>query len=183
MTIHFPAQAFALPRRIARNFNFYLAPEGTSMDLLGQASKVKLKVPKKKTEEVRNAGMHYPVQVEVGFEKPECNFTVSGLLPELIAAYGLEPGRDFPFLLAAATVDEGTGRTYSFTISGFGYFTEQDMDDFEAGGKKHETKYEIACRSFKISEDGREVFAADPFNIFVNGRNTTAAINRALLRA
>jgi P2 family phage contractile tail tube protein len=183
MSINFPAQTSALPRRIVRNFNLYLAPEGASMDLLGQCSKVKLKVPKKKIEEVRNAGMHYPMQVEMGFEKPECNFTVTGLLPELIAAYGIEPGRDFPFLVAAASVDEGTGRTYSFTISGFGFLTEQDMDDFEAGAKKHETKYELACRSFKLSEDGREIFAADPYQIRVNGRDTTAAINRALLRA
>ena len=170
------------PRDIVRNFNLYFGNE--PIDLIGQCSKAKIKMPKRKTEEVYNAGMWMGMEVAIGaYDKPEMDFTITGLLPEVLRYYGLQIGKTFPFLLAAVAVDESTGAVHSNQFSGFGFLKELDMDDFEAHGKKHENKFQMAPRSIKWTRDDREILYFDSFNIRVMGVDETAELNRALLRA
>jgi P2 family phage contractile tail tube protein len=168
------------PRAIVRNFNLYLGSD--MVDLLGQCSKAKIKLPKRKTEELFNAGMAMGMEIAYGaYEKPEVDFTITGILPEIFEMYALEIGKDFPFLLAAAAVDESTGQVHSSQYSGFGFLKEADMDDFEAHGKKHENKFQLAPRQIKWTYNGREILYFDNFTVRRNGVDTTAAIKRALL--
>lgn len=170
------------PRDLVRNFNLYLGT--TTIDLLGQCSKAKIKMPKRKTEDVYNAGMMMGMEIAIGaYEKPEMDFTITGLLPEIFALYGIAIGKTFPFLLAAAAVDESTGATHSNQFSGFGFLKEVDMDDFEAHGKKHEQKFQLAPRQVKWERDGREILYFDPYTVRVMGIDETADIKRALLIA
>ncbi len=168
-----------MPRHLFRNFDVYL--DVNRVNLIGQASKLKLPELKMKTEEMRNAGMHFPIKVNLGYDKSVATLSMPGLDPLVMGLFGLAIGKETLLMATSAFADED-GTHHSGVFTGWGICTGHKIDDFEAGGKKLENSWEWAFRRWKWEYDGAEIISFDPFEIRINGVSQTREIDRALLR-
>lgn len=168
-----------LPRHLFRNFDVYL--DLNKVNLIGQASKLKLPEPKEKVEEMRNSGMHFPIEIAMGYEKMDATLSMPGLDPAVLSMFGLSIGKN-TFLLATAAFADEDGTYHSGVFSGWGRCKGVKFDEFEAGNKKLENGFEWTFLRWKWEYDGAEIISMDPFDVRVGGVSQTEPINRALLR-
>jgi len=104
------------PRFLLRNCTLWADRESK----LGQIGDITPPVPAAKVEEMRNAGMMMPIEVQMGYEKLEFSFKMPGFDPQVLKLFGLSPGTENPFMITGATVDDdGTEHSAIMTIRGF----------------------------------------------------------------
>lgn len=165
-----------LPRYILRNCNIFV----DRVSKVGQASEIELPVPKEKLEELRNAGMVMPIEIQLGYEKLEMSFKMTAFDPQVLKLFGLAPGAVKEFMATGALVDED-GTTHSAVAYIRGRLTESKADNWKPGDKKSENDYKVAVRYYKLEIDGEPIMEMDPFNVSIGGVSQTDAIRRALL--
>jgi uncharacterized protein len=169
------------PRNLQKNFDVYLGTDG--INLIGQASKLRIPQIKGKVEDLRNSGMHFPIETRNGYDKMDAELHMPGLDPVMMAMFGIEIGKVDLLMATAAFVDEQTGDTHSGVFTGWGFIREAKFDDFEPGNKKADNTFTWSFHRWKWSYDGFSL-EADPFTgLSINGVSAEAKINRALLRA
>lgn len=146
---------------------------------LGQIGDITPPVPQVKVEELRNAGMPAPIEVNMGYEKLEFSFKMPGLDPAIMKLFGLAPGVETPFMITGATVDEdGTEHSAVLTVRGF--LKQSDNGNWKPG-EVGENDYQVSVRYYKLEIDGEEIYEWDPFDFKVGGASQYVGIRSALL--
>lgn len=163
------------PRHIMRNAALFIERE----NYVGQASEISFFKLERKMEEVFNAGMEVPIEVEMGYEMPEHSFKMTGFDPSVFKLFGLQIGTETEIMATAATVDDD-GTTHSQVCYMRGKIKSVSPDGYKRGDMA-EVEYEFSFRYFKLEIDGDPIYEMDPFGVSIGGVSQTANIRRALL--
>ena len=127
------------------------------VDGRGQAGKVDEVNPPKltiKTEEHRAGGMNAPVELDMGMEKLETDFTLSAFDKEVLKQFGLAPGNQIPLTIRGALESED-GTVTPVVINLRGQIKEIDYGTWTPG-EKAQLKAMVAPRYYKLTH-GTEV--------------------------
>lgn len=102
-----------------------------------------------KTEEFRNGGMDAPIEVEMGMEKLECEFTLTRFDREALSLFGLLSGQSIPLTVRGVFVSD-EGITLPVIVNLRGFVREVDFGNWKAGDKAT-LKFMIALRYYKLT--------------------------------
>ncbi|MDB6447083.1 phage major tail tube protein [Pseudomonas sp. 21TX0197] len=133
-----------------------------------------------KMEEHRGGGMDAPVELDMGMEKLEANFTTTGVRRESLKFFGLADGTAFNGTFRGAY--KGLkGKVTPVIVTLRGALKEVDMGDWKAGDKA-EIKHAVSLTYYKLEVDGRTVYDIDPLGMrrVINGVDQLAAQRSAL---
>lgn len=133
-----------------------------------------------KMEEVRNAGMDAPVEIEMGQELMEATATFTSFDRHLLSLWGLAIGGAIGITARAALVSEN-GDTVPLIVNLTGIVKELDQGTWKPG-EKVELKMTISCRYYKETWDETVVTEIDTENMIrsINGVDVLAAQRVAL---
>lgn len=107
-----------------------------------------------KTEEFRNGGMDAPMEVEMGMEKLECEFTLTKFDREALKLFGVLGGNPILLTVRGAVVSDD-GDTTPIVVNLRGFVRELDFGNWKAGDKAT-LKFMMALRYYKLKH-GRSV--------------------------
>ena len=161
---------------ILHNINLYVDGRGYA-GRVDEFNPPKLTV---KTEEFRAGGMDVPVEMDMGMEKLECDFSVSGIDAEVLKLWGVAPGEQVPFTLRGAVQSED-GAVKSVVHNVRGKVKEVDWGTWKPG-EKAPLKVMVAARFYKFESDGEVIHEIDAENMvrIVNGQDQLAEQRAAL---
>ena len=162
---------------IFKNFSVFVDGRGYA----GRAPEVTPPKLALKTDEFRAGGMDVPVEVEMGLEKLELDFTLRDFSAENLALWGLGNGKDVPVVLRGAAQDSGTGAVKAVVITAKGMVREMDPGSWKSG-EAAVNKYTMALNYYKLTVDGQEVHEIDAVNMVrkINGEDRMAETRTAL---
>jgi len=133
-----------------------------------------------KMEEHRPGGMDMPVELDMGMEKQEANFTTTGVRREALKFFGLADGSAFNGTFRGAFKGlRGVIKPVAVTLRGT--LKEIDMGDWKAGDKA-EIKHGVSLNYYKLEVDGRVVYEIDALGMrrVIDGVDQLAAQRQAL---
>ena len=133
-----------------------------------------------KTEEHRPGGMDMPVELDMGMEKQEANFTTTGVRRESLKFFGLADGTAFNGVFRGAYKGlKGAIKPVVVTLRGT--LKEIDMGDWKPGDKA-EVKHGVGLTYYKLEVDGRVVYEIDALGMrrVIDGVDQLAAQRQAL---
>jgi P2 family phage contractile tail tube protein len=116
-----------------------------------------------KTDEYRGGGMDAPVDLEVGMEKLEANYTLSKYDSDVLKQFGLAPGNLVPHTFRGA-IETEDGTVKAAVINLRGMLKEQDMGTWKPG-ERATLKGTIAVRYYKLTLDGEVIHEIDVENM------------------
>lgn len=100
-----------------------------------------------KVESYRGGGMSGEIEIAVGTEIPDFEFTLSEVAPGVVKRFGFVAGADKPFTLREAIKDDdGVDHSHRYEIGGLLKMVDAGTTE---GGKIVERKFTIAPRSLK----------------------------------
>lgn len=160
-----------------KNMNVF--DDGTSH--LGIATEVTLPKMARKMEGFRAAGMDGEVDVDMGQEKIELEYTLGGVVALAIGGFGLTTHDGKLVRFAGAYQADDTGQVIPVEIVVRGRHQEIDMGNAKPGADT-EHKYKMSCSYYKLIVNGREVIEIDIVNMVfrVNGVDRLAAQRAAI---
>ncbi len=132
------------------------------VDGRGYAGNVEELTPPKltmKTEEFRGGGMDAPVDVEMGMEKLECEFTLTKFDKEILKLFGLAAG-NVTNMTMRGHIESDDGTTAPVVINLRGKAREIDYGTWKAGDKAT-LKAVVSLRYYKLTHDGEVVHEID----------------------
>lgn len=166
----------ALPKKL-RDFNLF----GDGESWLGQITEVTLPTLTRLTEDYRGGGMQGAVEMDMGQDKIELQWTAGGMIEAIFDAYGA-PTMDAHLLrFTGSYEDDSEDAVMSVEIVVRGRHREIDSGTAK-NGDNNEIKVTTACSYYKLTIDGRDAIEIDiPGNIFiVNGVDRLAQRRAAL---
>ena len=133
-----------------------------------------------KTEEFRNGGMDAPIEVEMGMEKLECEFTLTRFDKQVLKLFGLAPGQLTPLTIRGAVISDNGNQT-SVVINLQGIIREMDPGNWKPG-EKATLKIVMALRFYKLTHGNETVHEIDIPNMVrtIGGIDQLAAVRGAL---
>lgn len=133
-----------------------------------------------KTEEFRNGGMDAPIEVELGMEKLECEFTLTRFDREVLSLFGLAQGQQIPLTIRGA-IESDDGAQLSVVVNLQGFVREVDYGSWQPG-EKATLKMMIALRYYKLTHGPNVVHEIDVPNMVrtINGVDQLAITRTAL---
>lgn len=160
-----------------KNFNLF----GDGASWVGLVPSVTLPKLTRKTEEYRAGGMHGPIEIDLGHEKLELQFTAGGLMVDALRSFGVVAHNASQWRFAGAYQDDSDGSVHALEILTRGRLKEIELGDAKTG-EKTEHKYSCALSYYKLTVDGLDLMEIDvPGLVFrVGGIDTLAAIRRAI---
>lgn len=133
------------------------------------------------TEEFRAGGMDAAVDLDMGMNKLEASFTLTGYDPEVLILFGIEVGGSGVQLTARGATEDIDGRIHSEAHFMRGTITRMAQGAWKAG---ESTKVEItiSLRYYRHEHDGRVLHEIDVPNMarVVNGVDRLAAQRKAI---
>ena len=102
-----------------------------------------------KTEEFRAGGMDAPIDIEMGMEKLESEFTLTRFDKEVLKLFGLAPGNQTPMTIRGAVASDNGTQT-SVVINLQGNIKEMDFGSWKPGDKAT-LKLSISVRYYKLT--------------------------------
>ncbi|MCL6419416.1 phage major tail tube protein [Aestuariirhabdus haliotis] len=133
-----------------------------------------------KTEEFRNGGMDAPIEVEMGMEKLESEFTLTRFDKNVLKLFGLAPGQLTPLTIRGAVIsDDGTQTAVVVNLQGI--VREMDPGNWKPG-EKATLKIMLALRYYKLTHGGDVVHEIDIPNMVrtIGGVDQLSAVRSAL---
>lgn len=133
-----------------------------------------------KMEEHRPGGMDMPVELDMGMEKQEANFTTTGVRRESLKLFGLADGTAFSGTFRGAFKGlKGAIKPVVVTLRGA--LKEVDMGDWKPGDKA-EIKHAVGVTYYKLEVDGRLIYEIDALGMkrVIDGVDQLAAQRSAL---
>ncbi len=133
-----------------------------------------------KTEEFRNGGMDAPMEVELGMEKLECEFTLTKFDREALRLFGVLDGQPIPLTVRGAVVSDN-GTTVPVIVNLQGFIRELDFGSWKAGDKAT-LKFMVSLRYYKLTHGGEVLHEIDIPNMVrtINGVDQLASQRAAL---
>ncbi len=152
------------------------------VDGRGYAGKVEeITLPKLtiKTEDYQSGGMDAPLDIEMGMEKLECDFTMAEYDPALFAMWGMVPGNFVNITLRGGMDKDGV--VVPIVIMLTGTWKEIDMGSWKAG-EKAQLKIQVTARFFDMAIGGATAIHIDVANMvrIVNGVDQLASMRAAI---
>jgi len=166
----------ALPN-ILKQFNAY--NEGNS--LMGIAEELSLPKLSRKFEAFQGGGMPAPVDVDLGNEKIELDWTCGGFYSEVVKQYGSAKAGGALLRFAGAYQRDDTGDVQAVEIVVRGRHQEIDFGNAKVGDKST-TKVKTSCSYYKLTVDGTVLVEIDALAMVfnVNGTDMLAAQRKAI---
>ena len=133
-----------------------------------------------KTEEFRNGGMDAPIDIEMGMEKLESEFTLTRFDKNVLKLFGLAPGQLTPLTIRGAVIsDNGTQTPVVINLQGV--VREMDLGNWKPG-EKATLKMMLALRYYKLTHGGELIHEIDIPNMVrtIGGIDQLAAVRSAL---
>ncbi len=158
---------------ILKNFNLFVNSVGYA-GIVDEITPPKLTL---KTEEHRAGGMDSPVEIDMGMEKLEMEFTLSNPVVEVIKQWG--GNNSVPFTLRGAL--EGENGMTPIVINAQGMLREIDFGTWKAG-EKVQKKVVVALRYFKYTQGEEVLVEIDAENMIriIDGVDRLAEMRSAL---
>jgi P2 family phage contractile tail tube protein len=133
-----------------------------------------------KLEEFRAGGMNTPIDLTMGLEKMECDFSLVQYSKDVLALFGLAAGTTVPIVMREALESaDGTVTAVVHTIRG--RIKEVDQGSPKAG-EKTSLKFTMSLTYYKLQHGATVVQEIDAENMIhvVNGVDQLAAQRAAL---
>lgn len=152
-----------------------------AVSFIGIATEVTLPKLARKFEGFRAAGMDGEVDIDMGGEKLELEWTAGGIVAEAISGFGAVTHDAEMLRFAGAYQAEDTGQVIPVEAVARGRPQEIDMGGAKPGSDT-EHKFKMSCSYYKLIVNGREIVEIDvPGMIFkVNGVDRLAAQRAAI---
>ena len=133
-----------------------------------------------KTEEYRAGGMDAPVELDMGMEKLECDFSLDSVDRDALRAWGLVESEKPPLTFRGALQDKD-GTVRAVIVRTRGVIKEVDYGSWKPG-EKATLKFMAAVDYYKLEIDGETIHEIDIENYtrIVNGTDQVAARRAAL---
>jgi len=165
-----------LPAKI-KAFNLFI--EGR-----GYAGEVEEVVPPKlgrKLEEHRAGGMDTPIKIDLGGTPLETDFTMSGVIVEMLKKYGVCDASGVSLRLKGSAETDDTCQMMPIDISMRGRIEEADMGTWKAGDSNVQ-KFKLALTYYKLNINLQDVIEIDVPNMkfLIDGKDRFAARRVAL---
>ena len=161
-----------------KNYNLFIEGRGYA----GRVSEMTLPKLTRKTEEDRGGGMNVPVEVDMGMEKLEMEFTLREFSPEVLRQWGVTDSAavELRFLGAALSDDLGAN-TDAIEVVVRGRWRELDFGTHKSG-EATELKVMVACAYFKYIVNNSTQIEIDSVGMIENvgGSDRLAEQRRAL---
>lgn len=161
--------------KVLKNFNLFVDGRGYA----GRVEEVVLPKLSVKTEEHRVGGMDTSIDIDMGLDKLECEFTLSEYDADVLAAFGLTDGTQVPLTMRGALSDEASVTPVTVTVQGS--WRELDFGTWKAG-EKATLKIAVALRYYKLDIGGRALVEVDVLNMIrkIDGTDQLAELRGAL---
>ncbi len=133
-----------------------------------------------KTEEFRGGGMDAPVELDMGMEKLECDFSLDSVDRDALRQWGLAQG-DQPALTFRGALQDRDGTTRAAVVRTRGQIKEVDYGSWKPG-EKATLKFMAGVDYYKLEIDGETIHEIDIENMtrIVNGVDQVEARRTAL---
>lgn len=166
-----------LPKTL-KNFNLFI--EGGSF--MGRAEETTLPKLGRKMEEYRGAGMNAPMEIDMGSEKLEADFTLREFSDAVLLQYGVVDSAGVALRLrAAAQRDDASGETDAIEVVMRGRWREIDQGTVKSGDAAS-MKVAMAITYYKYIVNGETLIELDTLNMIEKvGENDRLAEQRAAL--
>ena len=145
--------------KVNQGFNLFI-------DGRGYAGKVlELELPKLaiKTEEYQPGGYDAPVEVDLGMEKIEANFTLADFDKNALSLFGLGHNKPVACTIRGA-LGHGDGVVTPMVAQLQGMLKEVEPPKLKRG-EKFEMKVTVSCKYYKLEMDGQLVHEIDIENM------------------
>lgn len=146
---------------------------------LGQIGDITPPAPQSKMEEMRNAGMIKPREVDLGYEKLEFSFKMPSVDPQILKLFGLKIGVETSFMVTGALIDEDGGE-HSAVLTIRGKIKGSDLGTWKPGDVS-EMDSQVTVNYYKLEIDGEEIMEMDDFEYKAGGVSQTSGISNMLL--
>lgn len=145
----------ALPKKL-RDFNLF----GDGNNWQGQIAELTLPSLSRVVEDYRGGGMDGAVELDMGQEKIELEWTAGGLINEIFDAYGASTLDATMLRFAGAYFSETDAATTAVEIIVRGRHRQIDMGTAKSG-ENNEIQITTSCSYYKLVIDGEEVLEID----------------------
>ena len=161
--------------QILRTMNLYVDGQGYA----GSVEEIVLPKLTIKTEEYRAGGLDAPIEVDMGMEKLEAEFTLQNYDPTLLRHWGLSSGNRVNITLRGA-MDEGD-HVASVMVNLHGSWKALEMGTWKAG-EKSALKVQLAATFYQLTVDGTVVIQIDVPNMIrlVQGQDLLSDVRAAI---
>lgn len=161
---------------IRKNMNLFV-------DGIGFAGKVEEINPPKlavKMEEFRAGGMDAPVEIDMGMEKLEMDFTIPSMDRALMVLFGLAPGSEVGVVIKGA-IEDNSGTILAEEHVGTGRIKTIEPGSMKAG-EKPSIKISMTLKFYGLSIDGVELVYVDVENMVrrIGGNDRLEEIRSAI---
>lgn len=146
-------------RDVRKNFNLFIDGRGYA----GQVEEFNAPKLTLKTEEFRGAGMDAPIELTMGLEKLECDFSLVAYDRDALAAFGVKEGRWVPFVMREA-LESLDGSITPVVHTMRGKVREIDPGTSKAGDKPM-LKLSVALSYYKLQHGSSVVHEIDVENM------------------
>ena len=144
---------------ILRNVNLFVDGRG----YMGRVEELNLPKLTVQMEEHRAGGMDAPVEIDMGMEKLECDFSISGIDKEVLKLWGVAPGNETPFTFRGVLQSED-GTVTSVEVRVQGQVKEIEWGTWKPG-EKAPLKAMVAVRYYKLTHGDEVVHEIDIENL------------------
>ena len=164
--------------RVLKNFNLIV-------DGRGYAGKIAELVPPKltrKMEEYRGGGMNAPIEMDMGMEKLECEFSLKEYSEEVLKLWGLVDHAGVTLRAKGALeADDASGTVTPVEVTLRGRWREIDPGNWKAG-EESAMKVAVALSYYKYVSNGVTLIEIDVANMteVIDGTDRLAQIREAI---
>lgn len=166
----------ALPRKL-KDFNLF----GDGNNWQGQIPSLSLPELARSMEEYRGAGMDGPVEVDMGQNLIEMEWTAAGIITEIWDGYGATAHDASLLRFTGSYESDETGEVVAVEVVVRGRHKTIAMGDVEPGGN-NQIQVTTSCSYYKLTVAGEVIIEIDQAGgVFrVRGKDRLAARRRAL---
>lgn len=163
-------------RNVRKNLNLFVDGKGYA----GQIEEFNAPKMNLTTEEFRAGGMHAPIEITMGMEKLETDFSLISYDKDVLALFGVTEGAQVAFV-AREALESFDGTVTSVVHTMRGKIRNIDPGTSKAG-EKATLKISMALSYYKLQHSGSTVQEVDVENMIqsVNGTDALAGIRGAL---
>ena len=162
--------------KILKNFNLFVDGRGNA----GNIEELKLPTLSLKDEEFRAGGMDAPISVEMGQEKMEASFILTGYDSATLALWGVGPQSQVP-LVARGALESLDGSVEQVKVTMSGTVKSVEPGAWKAGEKSSLT-FTVSLRAYKFEQGGVTIDEIDVINFVrtIGGTDRLAAQRNAI---
>jgi hypothetical protein len=161
--------------KVLKGFNLFVDGVGYA----GLVEDVTLPKLSLKRDDHYNGGMDAPVDLEMGMDKLECDFTLSEYSDAIIKQFGLRNGAQVPLTMRGGLDNESGVIPVVVTLKGA--WKDLDMGSWKAG-EKSTLKAMVSLRYYKLAIGGTDLVEIDVENMvrIIDGVDQLAPMRDAI---